>query len=217
MRSDETAGGKDFPEWMVTQALASYLGVRRNENSTRMAWLFGLEVETPNGNYEVKRLCGFDWAKDEVSGGAEESFKEGKDDNGDRGNILVDDFRKIYLTITPDFRYWPNRREKQLIIEAKDTLKPTGQRDRVQAQRYFSYFRDSGWHGAVFYFVPNPKSWLTWLSGIAGGSVIPFGVVDLKAKIVPEVANELVHVVGKTLVQTADLLESALRFSKNRM
>jgi hypothetical protein len=47
-----------------------------------------------------------------------------------------------------------------------------------------------------------------------GDSAIPFGVVDLKVLIVPEVSNELVKVVGETLIQTAHLLDNALRFSK---
>jgi len=33
---------KDFPEWMVTQALASYLGPKGSENAQRMDWLFCL-------------------------------------------------------------------------------------------------------------------------------------------------------------------------------
>ncbi len=63
--------------------------------------------------------------------------------------------------------------------------------------------------------VPNPKSWLAWLTkNVAGNSPTPFGVVDLKVQIVPEVSSELVRVVGETLVQTAYLLDNALRFSK---
>jgi hypothetical protein len=205
---------KDFPESMVTQALASYLGVKGNENAQRMAWLFGLGAETPDGSCELSRLCGFKWAAGEVDGGPEESFKDSKIGYGDRGNIPVDEFKKVYWTITPDFRYWTKKREKQLIVEAKGTPKPVGQRDRVQAQRYFSYLRDSGCQGAIIYFVPNPKIWLTWLTGVAGNSAVRFGVVDLNLKIVPEIANELVHVVGKTLVQIADLLDTALRYSK---
>jgi hypothetical protein len=116
--------------------------------------------------------------------------------------------------ITPDFRYWSKDRDKQLIVEAKGTPKPIGQRDRVQAERYFTYLRDSGLDGAVVYFTPNPKAWLEWLTNIPKESRYPFGVVDLKMQVVPKVAFELIHVVGETLVQTADLLKEALRFSK---
>jgi hypothetical protein len=52
------------------------------------------------------------------------------------------------------------------------------------------------------------------MKDVSVGSATPFGVVDLKIQIVPEVANELVRVVGETLVQTAHLLDNALRFSK---
>jgi len=212
----ETNGSnhKDFPEWMVTQALASYLGAEGSEKTQRMAWLFDLDAQTSSGVCKLRELCGFTWAPGEVGGGAEKSFKD-KGEDRDRGNIAVDDFKKIYLTITPDFRYWKPKgeKQKQLIIEAKGTTNPIGQRDRLQAERYFAYMRDSGFEGAIVYFVPNPERWLAWLKGVAGNSPVPFGVVDLKLSIVPKLANELVRVVVKTLVQTADLLNIALRFS----
>lgn len=66
--------------------------------------------------------------------------------------------------------------------------------------------------GAVVYFAPNPKIWLAWLQARAGENPVSYGVVDLKVAIVPKVANELVRVVGKALVQTADLLDTARGF-----
>jgi len=214
---DETnaSSQKDFPEWMVTQALARHLGESGKENPQRMAWLFGLEAQTPDGNRKLRDLCGFDWAAEQVCGGAEEAFKE-----KDKGKLSSEEFRQIFWTITPDFRYWTRQRDRQLIIEAKGTSKPIGQRDREQAKRYFAYLQKSDCKGAVIYFAPNPVAWLTWLEDI-GKKTIPeqdsgicFGVVDLKVQVVPRVASELVDVVGKALVQTADLLKEALRFSK---
>jgi hypothetical protein len=199
---------KDFHEWMVTKALAAYLGTKGNENAERMAWLFGLETSTPLGVSKLGDLCGFEWASGKILGGAEKSFEE-----ADRGNLSSTDFRK-YLTITADFRYWTKERHEQLIVEAKGTTKPIGRRDYVQAERYFTYLRDSGHNGAVVYFAPNPETWLTWLTSIPKQSGLPFGVVDLKVQVVPKIANELLHVVGDALVQTADLLKEALRFSK---
>ena len=201
---------QDFQEWMVTQALASYLGKPGREHPERMAWLFGLEAETPRGCRKLSDLCGFNWAAGKVSGGAEESFKD-----ADRGRLPLDDFKKIFWTITPDFRYWTERRDRQLIIEAKGTPMPTGRRDDAQAKRYFMFLRDSGYAGAIIYIAPNPKIWLRWLIEKAAlDNDIPFAVVDLNVQIVPRVADELVHVVGKALVQTAHLLEQALRLSK---
>jgi hypothetical protein len=201
---------QEFQEWMVTQALAEYLGKLGTENPERMAWLFGLVAETPRGSRKLSDLCGFDWVAGRVSGGAEQSLKE-----ADRGNLSLDDFKKTFLMITPDFRYLTERRDKQLIIEAKGTPRPIGRRDDDQARRYFLYLRDSGHTGAVVYLAPNPKLWLKWLTEkIAVGYAIPFGVLDMNTQIIPKVADELVHVVGKALVQSAHLLEEAMRLSK---
>src|SRR6202050_4395205 len=208
MAEIDESNDRDFHEWMVTKALAAHLGTKGNEDPQRMAWLFDLEASTPSGAAKLSHLCGFGWEAGEILGGAEESFKE-----ADRGNLPSDDFRK-YLTITPDLRYWNEKRDKQLIVEAKGTPGPIGQRDRVQAERYFAYLEESGSSGAVVYFAPNPDVWLTWLTKIPKHTGLPFGVVDLTAQVVPKVANELLHVVGETLVQTADLLKEALRFSK---
>lgn len=117
---------KDFPESMVTQALALHLGHKGKENAKEMEWLFGLLAETPKGRHELRHLCEFDWNPSEVEGGPEESFKD-----ADRGNIPADEFRKVYLTLTPDFRYRTKKTGRHLIIEAKATPKPIGQRDRV--------------------------------------------------------------------------------------
>src|SRR6202050_3451939 len=195
---------RDFHEWMVTKALATHLGAKGHEDPHRMEWLFDLEASTPSGAAKLSHLCGFEWVAGQVFGGAEESFKE-----ADRGNLPSDDFRK-YLTITPDLRYWNEKRDKQLIVEAKGTPGPIGQRDRVQAERYFAYLRDSGLDGAVVCFASIPKALLTWLTKIPKHTGLPFGVVDLTAQVVPKVANELLHVVGETLVQTADLLKEGL-------
>jgi hypothetical protein len=210
---NETKGStqKDFPEWMVTQALAAHLGSKDKPNPAAMEWLFHLDADTPDGSSKLRDLCGFDWTQGGVVGGPEESFKEGDD----RGSISPEDFKKIYWTTAPDFRYWTEHRQRQLIVEAKGTPGPIGQRDKRQAERYFSYLRDSGHEGGIVYLVPNPRAWLDWLVPLAkeSDSGIPFGVVDLRLKIAPRVSNELVRVVGKTLVQTADLLEAALNFS----
>jgi len=206
--AEMNANRKDFHEWMVTKALAAHLGEKGKEDPQRMAWLFELEASTPQGVFKLRDLCGFDWAAGETFGGAEESFKE-----ADRGKLSSAEFGK-YLAIAPDFRYWTKERNKQLIVEAKGTPKPIGRRDDVQVERYFMYLQDSGNKGAVIYFVPNPKVWLAWLANIPKPNGLPFGVVDLRAQIVPKVANELLHVVGEALVQTADLLKEALQFSK---
>jgi hypothetical protein len=173
-----------------------------------MAWLFNLDASTPQGVSKLRELCGFEWATGDICGGAEESFKE-----ADRAKLSPYDFSK-YLTFTPEFRHWTKERDKHLTVEAKGTPKPIGQRDRIQAERYFTYLRDSGHNGAVVYFAPNPKVWLNWLTDISQQNGCPFDVVDLKVQVVPKVANELLHVVGETLVQTADLLKEAMRFSK---
>jgi hypothetical protein len=203
------SGQKDFHEWMVTKALAAHLGNKGEEHPTRMRWFFELAANTPKGTFTLAELCGFAWNPEEIDGGAEKSFK-----NSDRGNLSTDDFKE-YLTIAPDFRYWTKSRDRQLIVEAKGTPKPIGQRDRIQAERYFAYLRDCTSGGAVIYFTPNPSAWLAWLINIPNRSGLPFGVVDLKTQIVPRLAYELVHVVGEALVQTADLLKEALRYSKN--
>jgi len=206
--ADNEPSHKDFQEWMVTKALAAHLGTKNNEKPERMAWLFDLDVRTPAGISKLKEMCGFGWEAGEILGGAELPFKD-----ADRGNLSSDDFRK-YLTITPDFRYWTKKDGKHLIVEAKGTPKPIGQRDHVQAERYFTYLRDCGHKGAVVYFAPNPEVWLDWLAKIPKQSDFRFGVVDLTSQVVPKVANELLRVVGEALVQTADLLKEALRFSK---
>jgi hypothetical protein len=144
MQEAVTSNEKDFPEWMVTRALASYLGAKGSENAQRMAWLFSLEAETAAGGRQLSRLCGFDWTAGEVEGGPEESFK---DTPGDRGKMSAEGLKGTYWTITPDFRYWTKSGEKQLIVEAKGTQKPIGQRDLVQAKRYFSYLRSQAGRG----------------------------------------------------------------------
>ena len=200
---------RDFPEWMVTQALAAYLGKRGNEDRQRMLWLFALKAQTPDGDRSISDMCGFEWAAEKISGGAEVSFKE-----DDKGKLSPDEFKKKYWTITPDFRYWTKDPTRQLIIEAKGTHQPIGRRDRDQAERYFMYLLDTGFDGAVVYFAPNPQEWLEWLKLLAekaGNRGVPFGVVDLKEQVVPRVRNELARVVGMALVQTADLLGQALR------
>jgi hypothetical protein len=213
MEEPDSLDPKDFPESMVTQALAFYLGPKGSEDANRMAWLFSLQAETPSGVCELSKLCGFEWAGGKISGGPEESFKE----NGfDRGVMSADAFKEFW-TITPDFRYWTNNAERQLIIEAKGLPKPVGRRDLIQAQRYFSYFERSGHKGAIVYFAPSPENWLKWLiKDVAGKSAIPFGAVDLKDRIVPEIAGDLVRVVAKTLIQTSHLLDTALKSSKRR-
>ena len=200
---------KDFHEWMVTKALAIHLEAKNNEHAQRMAWLFDLEASTPHGVSKLRDLCGFEWEAGKILGGAENSFKE-----ADRGKLSSDEFKK-YLSITPDFRYWTKEGGKHLIVEAKGTPKPIGRRDDAQAERYFAYLQDSSHSGAVVYFAPNPDVWLNWLANIPNHSGLPFGVVDLKVQVVPQVANELLHVVGEALVQTADLLKEAMRFSKS--
>ena len=199
---------RDFQEWMVTQALADYLGEPGKEDPRRMTWLFALEAETPDGIRSITDMCKFEWAE-EIGGGHEVSFKD-----DDKGKLTLEEFKKKFWTITPDFRYWTKDGTKQLIIEAKGTPKPIGRRDRDQAERYFKYLQDSGFHGAIVYFAPSPQDWLKLLIEKSGNSGIPFGAVDLKDKIIPEVHNELVRVVAMALVQTADLLGQALRFSK---
>lgn len=202
---------RQFSEWMVTQALAAYLGDQGKEDNERMNWLFGLQAEGRDGPCSLSDLCGFAWEPGKVSGGREEPFR---DNNDDRGGIPSDDFRKTYLMVTPDFRYWTKDEKKQLIIEAKGPPKPAGQRDRVQAQRYFTYLRDSGHAGAIVYFAPNPKEWLPWLAKVGDQTGFPFGVVDWTVQVVPRIADELLRVVAESLTQTADLLKTALQLSK---
>ena len=210
MNEADEARHRDFPEWMVTQALAAYLGERGKEDREGMAWLFALKAETLDGDHRsISDMCGFEWAAEKISGGTEVSFKE-----DDKGKLPLDEFKKKYWTITPDFRYWTKDRTRQLIIEAKGTPRPIGRRDRDQAERYFMYLLDTGFGGAVVYLAPNPQDWLKLLTEKAGNRGIPFGVVDLKEQIIPQVRNELVRVVGMALVQTADLLGQALRPSK---
>jgi hypothetical protein len=198
---------REFREWMVTQALAKYLESQAPE---RMDWFFKLPAETPSGTRTLAELCGFSWQSGKVEGGAEDAFKE-----EDRGKIPLEEFKKTYWTTAADFRYWTQGRERQLLVEAKGTAKPTGRRDDVQAIRYFKYFQETGFTGAVIYVVPDPFQWVKWLEDKAKETIIPFGVVNVKSQIVPTVANELVRVVGNGLVQSAALLEEALRISKS--
>lgn len=204
---------RDFPESMVTEALADHLGEPGKENPQRMAWLFALQARTPDGSRKLSDLCGFDWGTEKIGGGSEEAFKE-----NDKGKLALEEFRRTFWTVTPDFRYWTLERDKQLIVEAKGTPKPVGRRDDIQARRYFMYLAQTGYRGAVVYFAPNPEVWLNWLVGIARETATGsrFGVVDLNVDVVPTVSNELVHVVGKALVQTAHLLEVAMGFPKVR-
>jgi hypothetical protein len=80
------------------------------------------------------------------------------------------------------------------------------------------YLKDAGHEGAVVYFAPNPNVWLDWLKKVADQvareDAAPFGVVDLNEAVVPRVADELVHVIGEVLVQTARFLEKALHLPK---
>lgn len=134
MDTANAPGQKEFPEWMVTQALAAYLDERGKEYHQRMNWLFNLQAETPDGHRSLCDLCGFACADGKASGGGEESFK---DNNDDRGKMPSVDFRKTYLGITPDFRYWTRDQHQQLLIEAKGTPKPIGQRDGNQGRTEF--------------------------------------------------------------------------------
>jgi hypothetical protein len=183
----------------------------RKEYHQRINWLFHLQAETGGGHRNLADLCGFAWDAEKVLYNHEETFKDNSDD---RGKMPSEDFRRNYLGITPDFRCWTSDQHQQLIIEAKGTPKPIGQKERIQAQRYFTYLRDSGYKGAIVYFAPNPKQWLDWLTEIGGHSGHPFGVVDWTVQVVPQIANELLHVVAESLGQTADLLKTALQLSK---
>lgn len=203
---------KEFPEWMITQALAEHL-----KDETEIAWLFERTAVTDNtSEMRISELCGFPWKPRETDGEAESVLKP-----RDRGEISESDFTKLYLWKTADFRYWTRDKARQLIIEAKGTPKPS-KRDFEQAKRYFEYLRAFPAKGAVVYFVPDPArgEWLRWLADRAKEASITeelqirIGVVNLKSEILPRIASDLVRVVGKALVETAELLEIALRLPK---
>lgn len=206
---------REFPEWMVTQALAAFL----KKDANRAVWLFDLPAETRQQDRKrISELCGFHWQPGEADGESESVLKA-----QDRGEIPEPDFKTLYLWKTADFRYWTKDRKKQLIIEAKGTA-GASRRDFEQAKRYFEYLRAFPAKGAVIYFVPDPTGydWLGWLdkrakeAGITDEMQVRAGVVNLKTEVLPRVASELVRVVGKALVETAELLEVALRFPEGR-
>src|SRR5579863_5418849 len=124
MQQAEKSASTDFDEWMITKALASHLGERGKENDENMTWLFNLEAATRQGSLPLFRLCGFNWDSGMAEGASEASFR--KDSISDRGRMSEEEFN-AYWSITPDFRYWTRGTgEKQLIIEAKGTDKPSG-------------------------------------------------------------------------------------------
>jgi len=195
---------------MITTALEKHLG-KEPPDAQRMQWFFSLKARTKGGSKPLSDLCGFTWRAGETGGGHQKGFVLEKTD---AGAIPEDVFKKTFWMKTPDFRYWTERRDSQLIVEAKGTVKAL-KKDKEQATRYFSYLQQFPCRGAVVYFVPNPDKWLEWLEEIAIGSVknesqINWGIVGME-QIVPNVASELIRVVGQALVQTADHLERALR------
>jgi hypothetical protein len=212
MSNSETSGQKQFYEWMVTKALSEYLDEAREHNE-RMKWLFSLDAETgPGVSKPLHELCGFDWDGGRVTGRAEVPFGARGTDM-DMGEIPPEEFNKRFHGYTPDFRYWEKGTHRQLIIEAKGTLGP-GKSDGEQAERYFNYLRDTGYNGAVIYFVPTREIWFDWLQKIAGGFASPFGVVDWKVKIAPWIAGELLRVAAESVAQASDLLKTALSLQK---
>ncbi len=210
MNDAQIASQVDFQEVMITTALEKHLG-KQPPDAQRMRWVFSLKARTKGVSKPLSDLCGFTWEAGETGGGHQEGFVW----RIDAGAIPEDDFKKRFWMKTPDFRYWTERkRDKQLIVEAKGTVKPL-KKDKEQATRYFSYLQQFPCRGAVVYFVPNPDNWLEWLEEIAIGTVksesqINWGIVGME-QIVPNVASELIRVVGEALVQTADHLERALK------
>jgi hypothetical protein len=207
---------KEFSEWMVTKSLAKYLGyLDATKSSTphadRVSWLFGLDAQTPSGKRSpISKLCGFPRGEG-VDGGPEKSLV-----STDRNDIPAEEL-KLFRSLFADFGFWTSSRDMQLIVEAKGTPKPVGERDRIQARHYFEYLWRYPRRGALVYLVPEPASWLEWLNKLAGDTqLVPtddktWGVVGW-AQIIPQIAGYLARTLSDSLAETAQLMDKASRF-----
>jgi hypothetical protein len=98
---------REFPEWIVTKALAGYLDVDKCSAlyAERMDWLFGLKAQTASGEkLPIWKLCGFNW-KEAADGGAEKSLAS---DNMKK--ISAEDF-KLFRSAFADFAFWTSNRD----------------------------------------------------------------------------------------------------------
>ena len=212
MSDPKSVTKKEFHEWMITRALSEYL---KGLPSDRMRWfLEQIDSETPGRVRTLSELCGFTARTEQIQGGAEIALT--KKDDLDK---MTEADSKEYLWMTPDFRYWTSGKKKQLIIEAKGTPSPS-KKDSTQARRYFRFLKAFGAVGAVVYLVPEQGGfdWLAWLGTRAKDEDaetfgINWGILRF-GQIVPNIADDLVKIVGATLVESATLLEQALQASK---
>jgi hypothetical protein len=104
---------REFPEWMITNALGAYL----ESDPTGAAWLFDRSAVTAGGRHKlISELCGFSWHAGETRREAQSvlTLRDG-------GEIPEAEFKELWLWETPDFRYWTQQGRRQLIIEAKVT------------------------------------------------------------------------------------------------
>jgi hypothetical protein len=208
---------RDFDEWMVTKALAAHLATLTADK--QVEWFGALDAKSGTNSGQLRELFPTLWPTGEISGAPEKPFT--LTDAEDIGSIPADEFKKIFEARTPDFRYWAKHRDRQLILEAKGTDKPSA-RDADQARRYFEYLLRRPAAGAVIYLVMQKAAeWYTWLQKIAiennrdlEATNIGFAVVELNDKVLASIAPELIRVVGESLVKAASLLDKAFRLGK---
>jgi hypothetical protein len=202
----------DFYEWMVTNALGLYLKPLAADK--QIEWFGKLEAKSGANVGPLGMMFPTLWPTEEVSGAPEKPFRVNHAE--DRGAISEDEYRSTFQSITPDFRYWTERRDRQLILEAKGTDNRSSKNDD-QARRYFDYLRKWPSTGIVIYLVhSNRDAWHDWLQGIAaenasksGATEVGFAVAELDDKAPAPIARQLIRVISQSLVKAASLLDRA--------
>ena len=200
---------------MVTQALANHLSGLSLEK--QLEWFSGLEALSDAKTGSLRDLFASQWPTGDIGGGAEKPFTLNQLE--ERGAIPELEFKTRFWSKTPDFRYWTTSRDKQLIVEAKGTSKPSQARDTDQARRYFEYLCKRPSIGVVAYLVlNNAKIWHEWLQRIATEETresvpghVGFAVIHLDKKVLAQIAPQLIRVVGESLVKAANLLDRAFK------
>src|SRR5437870_8321180 len=192
-----------FSGWMVNYALCKHFEGQNGEEAKK--WFFTLPVATSAGNSIVRETCGFDW----LPGETECSCEKGLNRDDDRGTIEIEEFKKKYWGIRPDFRFWTKGKRAQLILEGKGN--GDAKEGFPQAQRYFRYLEEFPSTGAVVYLVPIEyvQVWTEMLKGATNGREISFGVMCRSDPFLEKISNELVMAIAESLIGPAKLLERA--------
>jgi hypothetical protein len=205
------AGDVRFAEWMVNYAL--YRHLEATEEAKK--WFLSLPTTLPDGEPRmIKELCGFDWE----TARTDLKYETGLLRDEDRGEIGIEDFRKKYWAIRPDFRFCANGRKQQLIVEGKGRGRGPEADDyfRAQAERYFRYLTEFPAQAAVVYLVPpdHLEGWTGMLRLAAGSSAVGFGVVVWSDGFLKEIGTELALGIAESLTGSFKLLEKAIRLTR---